>query len=624
MFDIQEMNKYDVVSFDIFDTLIKRLVSKPHDVFKLIEESDRCYKHFCDKRIRAEENARKYTDKEEVTLKDIYSMFDLNCNWDISVLMELEKETEYNLCVPNYPVVRLLNELKEKGKKILLISDMYLDAEVINKILEKCGIANYDKLYVSSKYGRTKSSGSLYKMIKDELNIDFYKWLHIGDNKKSDYVIPKSLGMGCCLYKSKISTLKDRDDKDNNINNLMFWRYVEFYSKRLDNPSKKMGYKVYGPILYGFSEWIRKEVKQRQIRIILFLARDSYLLKKLYDKIFRADNFVSRYLLVSRKSLWLASFKGSVEIDEFYKRIVREFPKRFKIQLLLDELDLDLSACIGVSKEILNYAVDRDSALQDETYLSFFKSIEGYLNERSRNEYQAFLQYVKKLNIDLDDKIAIVDIGWQGTMQMMMENILNRKLYGFYYGINKNRYNLEHAYAYNTEWEKEGESINTFLELFFSAAHGSIKRYEQKTDGTVIFRFKKKEHSAAIDHKLTEIREGASLFAEEYHRDVVRDNIQLSSNITVRNLSYQMKYPSVSDVDIYDKISFYDIEMLSFIKSHKFTEYVKSPKLFIDDYKKSIWKIGFLKKVIGLDISYYRWLTLARFIKGRLNKMLNK
>ena len=35
---MKEINKYKYISFDIFDTLIKRNVEKPEDIFKIVEK----------------------------------------------------------------------------------------------------------------------------------------------------------------------------------------------------------------------------------------------------------------------------------------------------------------------------------------------------------------------------------------------------------------------------------------------------------------------------------------------------------------------------------------------------------------------------------------------------------
>ena len=68
---INIIKEYEIVSFDIFDTLLKRDVSSPIEVFNLIEE--RVGKDFAVLRMQAEKRARRSLNKEEVTLKDIYS-----------------------------------------------------------------------------------------------------------------------------------------------------------------------------------------------------------------------------------------------------------------------------------------------------------------------------------------------------------------------------------------------------------------------------------------------------------------------------------------------------------------------------------------------------------------------
>ena len=54
---IKQIDNYDVVSFDIFDTLLKRNVEEPTDIFKYVEKK---YNRlgFFDERIEAENKAR--------------------------------------------------------------------------------------------------------------------------------------------------------------------------------------------------------------------------------------------------------------------------------------------------------------------------------------------------------------------------------------------------------------------------------------------------------------------------------------------------------------------------------------------------------------------------------------
>ena len=54
---IKQIEEYDVVSFDIFDTLLKRNIKKPTDVFKYMEKKYN-KEGFFNERIEAEKRAR--------------------------------------------------------------------------------------------------------------------------------------------------------------------------------------------------------------------------------------------------------------------------------------------------------------------------------------------------------------------------------------------------------------------------------------------------------------------------------------------------------------------------------------------------------------------------------------
>ena len=73
------LKKYDVISFDIFDTLIERTCSVPADIFELTGEAvlgkDKAIQFRAD-RIEAEHNARHKKTGGEVNISDIYNELD--------------------------------------------------------------------------------------------------------------------------------------------------------------------------------------------------------------------------------------------------------------------------------------------------------------------------------------------------------------------------------------------------------------------------------------------------------------------------------------------------------------------------------------------------------------------
>ncbi len=197
-----QLDNISIVSFDVFDTLIIRQgIKNPSDVFKLIDTDDLNFKS---KRISAEKSARTNSGLEDIKLCDIYDNLFPD---DFNKARECEKKeinTEIRVCKANPKALNYFNKIKNSGKRIIIVSDMYLQKETIEKLLKNC---NYDvdevPIYVSSEYGKTKKSGSLFKKVLENEKIDACKVMHIGDNLISDYLNSKRLGMVGYLYNGK-------------------------------------------------------------------------------------------------------------------------------------------------------------------------------------------------------------------------------------------------------------------------------------------------------------------------------------------------------------------------------------------------------------------------------------
>lgn len=190
--EIRRSVKYDLISFDIFDTLIKRDVVNPVDVFYhvgsevLLDEAEAT--RFKERRIKSERDARKKVDNGEVTLIDIYRELFRYYGIKACILKEKEIDFELHHCAPREKWAKLLKAFKEKGEKVILISDMYLPSSVISQMLVRCGITEYDALYVSNEYGCDKVSGKLYEIARDQEKMDGCSHLHYGDSIRADYL----------------------------------------------------------------------------------------------------------------------------------------------------------------------------------------------------------------------------------------------------------------------------------------------------------------------------------------------------------------------------------------------------------------------------------------------------
>ncbi len=223
------------VSFDIFDTLILRRCADAYDIFRLMKSGVEDYATL---RIRAELKARSVstdvkaravrtdvraravstdvkaravsTDMnvraagaaEEVSLDDIYRQVARKTGRRLAEALKAEEiRTELEYCFPNAETVHFFHRLRDMGKRIYLISDMYLPEYVICQMLDRCDISGWQKLYISSEYKRTKRSGRLFDCVLDENRIRPSELTHIGDNLISDYLIPVKKGIRAYLYK---------------------------------------------------------------------------------------------------------------------------------------------------------------------------------------------------------------------------------------------------------------------------------------------------------------------------------------------------------------------------------------------------------------------------------------
>ena len=191
----RKIKRYEIISFDIFDTLVKRNVPYPADIFDVVEKEynknhvNNRIESF--KRIRkaAERKAREKHLETEITLDEIYSFLPVSDENRKDELKKIEVTCEINYCVPNIPIIDIFRKCLKDGKIVIITSDMYLPENVIVEILDNCGIVGYKRLYLSSLIGKKKSTGELFDYIMADLQIRGKDIIHIGDRKNKQFGI---------------------------------------------------------------------------------------------------------------------------------------------------------------------------------------------------------------------------------------------------------------------------------------------------------------------------------------------------------------------------------------------------------------------------------------------------
>lgn len=200
---IHAVNHHDILSFDIFDTIVCRDHLEPDLAkFKMATALDLSISgsEFVGVRNRAELDLRIAKNfSGDVGIYDIYSKLasDLTSELSPIQLADLEFEMDLASLSGKATMVRLVNAAAAKGKTIYFITDTYYSRKHIEVLLEKAGITCPYELFVSSELELRKDSGTMWDMINLKLTTENnkHRFLHTGDSVTSDAQNPGDRGL---------------------------------------------------------------------------------------------------------------------------------------------------------------------------------------------------------------------------------------------------------------------------------------------------------------------------------------------------------------------------------------------------------------------------------------------
>ena len=211
-----------VSSFDIFDTCLVRKCGTPEgffDVFSMRVFDGEVEEWARQEFVAARRMAEQSLPSSSTTLKQIWDTF----KWthpqlkSKDCLCQLEQEMERELLVPVLKMRDKVNECRIHGNHIIFISDMYLSSAFLCDAMREHGfLQEGDSLYVSCECNAEKNSGELFKYICEKEGLSFHRWHHYGDNKHSDYQVPRKLGIMSTLVKHEYSPYQKQWVDNNN------------------------------------------------------------------------------------------------------------------------------------------------------------------------------------------------------------------------------------------------------------------------------------------------------------------------------------------------------------------------------------------------------------------------
>jgi FMN phosphatase YigB (HAD superfamily) len=440
-----ESKRYRLLSLDIFDTLAWRMVPSPPDVFFLVAQRlrGRGWMHdsssaesFVKERIAAEEAARRRQASHEVTLAEIYEEFPRGYLRGAAPqqVMEVELATEREVVRVNPDMRALLEAAKQKGLATALVSDTYFDSRQIAELID----VTADYMLLSCEQRLSKSRG-LHGKLTELSSVPPKRILHVGNDYVADVIGPGNLKVerywfrilpddyGALFHLELPGTLSERAQyflgSDSGLSALrsrcMF---------RSDDEYERWGLGVLGPPVSGFCDWVASQCASGGIELALCLMREGRILKQVLDltgvRLRTAELFVSRF--AARKA---AILQGTQE--ELRAFLLRPSPlgrAHMLAQLGLETDGVDPAEVLTPEQTMkLIRQVRADPALRRRVIRD---------SERVRAGLVAHLK--QAAGGALPARVAIVDLGYRGTIQECLQRVLQAEglgveTHGYYF-----------------------------------------------------------------------------------------------------------------------------------------------------------------------------------------------
>lgn len=590
---------FDLVSFDLFDTLAQRPVEAPADTYRLLEDELRGEGwslpiDFAQLRLQAELDARDASPDEEITLNEIYAQFARLSGLERGLVEEIsarERALEVRL-VDWRPIGRKMwDVVRVCDIPCCITSDMYLPRATIDQMLRKLDIPDTVPLYLSSEMGVTKKTGNLFRRILSDTNLSASQILHVGDNISTDVRSAEGVSIRPFHVPKAVEYLRSnrhyaknigkRQPIDNigrsvvisNIARRVFDDPRNAFRESVTNGSTfNLGYAAVGPILLGYVLWLRSRAQAKNIDHLFFLSREGRLIKDAFDIVEEVSpiGIKGTYLLCSRRTAQIAAIRTTTDI----------------VEVALNPLGNDVDVATALENR---FGIDSIHATSERLKAAGFETTSDFAGGRNQNKFirlvqelsdviietaaserSAYEKYLEGMGFLAANRPAVVDIGWKANMQGALGKIRGSALTGFYLAtLDAARrwtsvgHDVE-AYHSNfciTTLHSGLVSHRLFIEHFWCDSSPSLERFCLDDEGRASPVFKPVARRGIRLESSQEIHKAALALVEDIGHKMPEffRNYELEATFADRFLEQFVSGPTKRDASIFTSRAFEDV-----------------------------------------------------------------
>lgn len=518
----QSEGKIIAVSFDFFDTMVWRLVNKPTDVFcelhLRLQSQSLLRRPFSPQefevlRRHAEIKTREYQAMKDCTREDI-SIIDIYTRMspvvtDTAAAMETEYQAERDLCVLNPFMASFAMHQRRQGRKLMIVSDIYLSAAQLGGILRanKVDPAWFDVLVTSCDEGVCKGTGNLFKRALKKGGLAPEQMLHLGDNVTADVTGARKAGVRGCHYTQvspRTRTILERErillGGQSPVFGAHSLRTMATRSQPNDSEETffdQMGALLMGPLLTRYAAWACEQWVAGGVKKVGALMREGELFGQVLQEEANARGYDLEVipLFINRKATDLAAI-NRLTADNLIAWL--EARPTLSVKTILSHFGLSGPVVSHLPLNMEDKADKPEKILQLAKFL-FTPEIARRIEARSAEERRKVIDYLRPW-LESGHPIGLSDIGYSASAQTQLKRIfelegIKTQMIGCYLV----------GYERAADRVLDGVDIRTFLgdyghpDFFFRAfvrspafmeqslvaAMGTTLGYERLADGSV-------------------------------------------------------------------------------------------------------------------------------------------
>ncbi len=434
-----------VLSLDCFDTILWRKVGEPLDVFYALAASEAFRRAglTAAMRITAEQGARRrnwvLNGSMEATLAEIYRQALPEAEPTlIAELCEAELACEIDHCFVYQPTFELIREARARGIKVVVVSDTYFSSNELSRLLVAAQPALeglFDAVHTSSELGLSKAAG-IWSRLLPLWQVQPAQVLHLGDNAVSDLTSPQRFGIRAVhlVHQDPDTAMLLRGREQAGLQLLPELRrdvplpslfHAQLAACRESDPARRFGYVAVGPILHAFADFVLREKARlgagsRPVKLG-FLLRDGWLPYRAVEALEDSGAAPGSLLNISRFTALAATLDSRERIAALLVRMLGDESMEPLTRQLLLPPELARRILDGAAQSTRPVAAFAELVLQDEVVKTVVAASQAF---RKR-----LVEHVRRATgAEKGDTLLFVDLGYSGTAQTMLKDVLKEDL----------------------------------------------------------------------------------------------------------------------------------------------------------------------------------------------------